>query len=59
MTSDTVHYYCAAGYVIEGKDIATCQPDGTWDNEPPHCYRMYLVLDCMKCYFTFLEPQCL
>ena len=40
MTSDTVYYYCTAGYVIEGKDVATCQPDGTWDIDPPHCYRI-------------------
>ena len=41
MTGDVVHYYCAAGYVIQGNDIATCQADGTWDNNPPQCFRMY------------------
>ncbi|XP_028417747.1 CUB and sushi domain-containing protein 3-like [Dendronephthya gigantea] len=38
--SEVLHYYCNAGYLIEGKDSITCQADGTWDGKTPQCYRV-------------------
>ena len=57
VTSDTVHYYCAAGYVIEGDDIATCQPDGSWDNDPPHCYRISCPPPTLPANSKVLSPK--
>ncbi|CAB4017905.1 Hypothetical predicted protein, partial [Paramuricea clavata] len=40
MTSEVLHYYCIAGYLIDGKDSITCQADGTWAGSTPQCYRI-------------------
>jgi hypothetical protein len=49
MTSDVLHYYCIAEYIIDGKDSITCQVDGTWAGSTPQCYRTYeLFLACIE-----------
>ncbi|NWY42555.1 SVEP1 protein, partial [Sylvia atricapilla] len=32
-----VHYHCNDGYSLKGASTLTCQSDGTWDSEAPHC----------------------
>uniref|UniRef100_A0A8C3NG23 Sushi, von Willebrand factor type A, EGF and pentraxin domain-containing protein 1 n=1 Tax=Geospiza parvula TaxID=87175 RepID=A0A8C3NG23_GEOPR len=32
-----VHYHCNDGYSLQGASTLTCQRDGTWDSEAPHC----------------------
>ncbi|NXO38057.1 SVEP1 protein, partial [Locustella ochotensis] len=32
-----VHYHCNDGYSLQGASTLTCQSDGTWDSEAPHC----------------------
>uniref|UniRef100_A0A8C3R0R3 Sushi, von Willebrand factor type A, EGF and pentraxin domain-containing protein 1 n=1 Tax=Cyanoderma ruficeps TaxID=181631 RepID=A0A8C3R0R3_9PASS len=32
-----VHYHCNEGYSLQGASTLTCQSDGTWDSEAPHC----------------------
>uniref|UniRef100_A0A8V5H5F0 Uncharacterized protein n=1 Tax=Melopsittacus undulatus TaxID=13146 RepID=A0A8V5H5F0_MELUD len=32
-----VHYHCNEGYSLQGVSTLTCQSDGTWDSEAPHC----------------------
>lgn len=32
-----VHYHCNKGYSLQGVSMLTCQSDGTWDSEAPHC----------------------
>ncbi|PKU44337.1 von willebrand factor type egf and pentraxin domain-containing protein 1 [Limosa lapponica baueri] len=32
-----VHYHCNKGYNLQGVSTLTCQSDGTWDSEAPHC----------------------
>uniref|UniRef100_A0A8C3EX58 Sushi, von Willebrand factor type A, EGF and pentraxin domain-containing protein 1 n=1 Tax=Corvus moneduloides TaxID=1196302 RepID=A0A8C3EX58_CORMO len=32
-----VHYQCNDGYSLQGASTLTCQSDGTWDSEAPHC----------------------
>uniref|UniRef100_H0YSS6 Sushi, von Willebrand factor type A, EGF and pentraxin domain-containing protein 1 n=1 Tax=Taeniopygia guttata TaxID=59729 RepID=H0YSS6_TAEGU len=32
-----VHYHCNDGYTLQGASTLTCQSDGTWDSEAPHC----------------------
>ncbi|KAJ7417533.1 hypothetical protein WISP_63915 [Willisornis vidua] len=32
-----VHYHCNEGYSLQGMSTLTCQSDGTWNSEAPHC----------------------
>ncbi|KAJ7408534.1 hypothetical protein BTVI_59212 [Pitangus sulphuratus] len=32
-----VHYHCNEGYSLQGVSTLTCQSDGTWNSEAPHC----------------------
>ncbi|KAK2521486.1 Svep1 [Columba livia] len=32
-----VQYHCNEGYSLQGVSTLTCQSDGTWDSEAPHC----------------------
>ncbi|KAK2514926.1 Svep1 [Columba guinea] len=32
-----VQYHCNEGYSLQGVSPLTCQSDGTWDSEAPHC----------------------
>uniref|UniRef100_A0A8C8AQF1 Sushi, von Willebrand factor type A, EGF and pentraxin domain-containing protein 1 n=1 Tax=Otus sunia TaxID=257818 RepID=A0A8C8AQF1_9STRI len=32
-----VHYHCNEGYSLQGVSALTCQSDGTWDSDAPHC----------------------
>ncbi|XP_066954773.1 P-selectin [Macrobrachium rosenbergii] len=32
-----ITYRCERGYVVEGKAMRQCQPNGSWNNEPPSC----------------------
>lgn len=35
--NNEVHYDCNEGYSLRGTSVLTCQSDGTWDSEAPHC----------------------
>ncbi|KAK7078998.1 C-type lectin (CTL) or carbohydrate-recognition domain (CRD) [Halocaridina rubra] len=32
-----ITYRCERGYVVEGKTMRQCLPNGSWNNEPPSC----------------------
>ncbi|XP_069096987.1 sushi, von Willebrand factor type A, EGF and pentraxin domain-containing protein 1 isoform X1 [Pleurodeles waltl] len=34
---DEIHYHCQAGYILHGTQKRTCQADGNWDGQTPHC----------------------
>ncbi len=32
-------YSCVRGFLLEGEMVQTCQRDGQWSNQTPHCPR--------------------
>ncbi|CAG0920180.1 unnamed protein product [Notodromas monacha] len=36
---ETVRFFCAHGYMVDGQPIITCQENGKWSRDPPQCVK--------------------
>lgn len=44
----TVQYRCAAGHIVRGYGLRTCEANGSWSDSPPTC-----VCECCCSLFTY------
>ena len=47
-TTTTAQYSCPQGYDVKGSQTLTCNSDGTWNNEPSDCGKVFVMF-----YFIF------
>ncbi|XP_013396516.1 sushi, von Willebrand factor type A, EGF and pentraxin domain-containing protein 1 isoform X1 [Lingula anatina] len=50
-------FTCNEGYHLAGRDSITCQPDGTWNGEPPKCSRVVCTMPAAKDHVEILNVQ--
>ena len=57
---DSATYTCNPGFSLNGKETLNCQADGTWDGDPPTCFKCkmtYTLTETVSIYHSLLTAE--